>query len=70
MVDPNSKQHQDAILAHLYEIAAAKRALLEIAMAIHDYFPAQAAVLMTMVRSLTTSADKLLGDTAVTENPL
>lgn len=63
------EKHQDAILAHLYEIAAAKRALLDIAMAIHDYFPTQATVIMTIIKALTNSADKLLGDTAVTEIP-
>lgn len=56
----------DAILAHLYTIARAKQALLEVARSIRDEHPTEANLLLRTIRELTVSADKLLGDTAVT----
>ena len=56
----------DTVLEHLREVAAAKQAMLEIALAISDTYPTQAHTLLGMIRGLTRSADKLLGDTTVT----
>jgi len=55
----------DRILDHLRAVAHTKRALLQVAVDITDEFPTQAGVLVSIITSLTRSADKLLGDTVV-----
>ena len=55
----------DTVLEHLREIAAAKRGLLQVAVAIAEDFPSEAHTLLSMIHGLTRSADKLLGDTVV-----
>lgn len=55
----------EAVLRHLHEIAQAKRALLQVALDIADYAPAQATLIINTIKGLTRSADKLLGDTIV-----
>jgi len=62
-------ERQETILRHLVEVAAAKRALLEVAEVVRSDYPVQASLLLITIRSLTRSADRLLGDTAVTEIP-
>lgn len=56
---------EDRILAHLRTVAHTKRALLQTAVEIADDYPARAGLLLTIIQSLTRSADKLLGDTSV-----
>ena len=65
----NDHDIQDAILEHLREVAVVKRAMLQTAVAISDEFPTQGAVLLRAIKAITKSADRLLGDTAVTEPP-
>ena len=55
----------DTVLGHLREVAAAKRAMLEVALNIQDSYPTQAYTLLGVIRGLTQSADRLLGDTVV-----
>jgi hypothetical protein len=54
-----------AVILHLQEIAIAKRALLQIALTINSDYPSEATVLVRACKSLTRSADKLLGDTSL-----
>lgn len=60
---------EDAILLHLHEVAHTKRALLEVATKIQGDYPTDAHLLLTTIRTLTRSADKLLGDTVVDVPP-
>lgn len=53
-------------MEHLREVAAAKRGMLDIALEIQADYPTQAHTLLGMIRGLTRSADRLLGDTVVT----
>lgn len=62
-MDP--QQLADSILLHLQEVTMVKKAILQVAFEIADEYPAQASVLVRAVRGMTTSADKLLGDTMV-----
>lgn len=65
----NEHDLQDAILEHLREIAVVKKAVMQTAVKIAADYPTDGAVLLRAIRSLTLSADKLLGDTSVTERP-
>lgn len=60
---------QDAILAHLRELAIVKKAMLQTAITVAEEFPGEGAVLLRAIKALTVSANNLLGDTAVTEAP-
>lgn len=60
---------EDAILEHLHEVAVIKRALLQVASTISPDFPSEAGVTLHCLAALTKSADKLLGDTVVSELP-
>lgn len=61
---------EDAILGHLRLVAHSKRALLQVAVDISNDFPSQAALIITIITSMTRSADTLLGDTSVTTPPI
>lgn len=56
---------EDAVLQHLHEVAHMKRGMLEVATAIQADYPTQARLILVMIRQLTRSADRLLGDTVV-----
>lgn len=56
---------EDAVLLHLHEVAHLKRGMLEVATTIQGDYPTQASLLLVMIRQLTKSADRLLGDTVV-----
>lgn len=56
---------EDAVLRHLHEVAHLKRGMLEVATAIQPDYPTQASLVLVMIRQLTKSADRLLGDTVV-----
>lgn len=56
---------EDTILDHLREVSYAKRAMFSVAVDIHEDYPSQAHTLLSAVKGLTASANKLLGDTAV-----
>ncbi len=60
---------EDAVLEHLQEVAHVKRALLQVAKTIANDYPTEAHVTLTTIRSLTRSADKLLGDTVTGPAP-
>jgi len=64
-----SDELEDAILDHLRIIAHSKRALLQVAVDISAGFPAQSALIITIITSMTRSADTLLGDTSITTLP-
>lgn len=65
----SDRDTQDAILVHLREVAHVKRAMLQTALKIADDYPTDGVVLLKAIKSLTASADRLLGDTAVTGPP-
>ncbi len=64
-MDLEENRLADAVLAHLQEVARAKRVAIEVAVAIAQEYPLEAADLVRSVKVLTRSADKLLGDTNV-----
>lgn len=61
----SKEEYDEAIVKHLREVAHAKRAMLQIVLDIAEDYPSQAVVLVRIVKDLTRSANKLLGDTAV-----
>lgn len=63
------QQIEDAILDHLHGIAYCKKAILQVAVTISNEYPSEAGVLLKVIKSMTSSADKLLGDTVTTSVP-
>lgn len=66
MSTDKDRDHEDAVLDHLQQVAYVKKAMLQTALRISSEFPSEATTLLRAIKHLTQSADRLLGDTVVT----